>query len=129
MIILCKMVTQHTLLIGVLKEVFEDWLDKSQTVAWKTSRLKSLILSVGNLKNKVHPNNPHTLDELKHTCESIPSIRISELETNLAQCFRKFKNRKDPFWTSTAMVCTFKQLIYFKKYTKSIFHCYSTKLL
>jgi hypothetical protein len=24
MIILCKMVTQHTLLIGVLKEVFED---------------------------------------------------------------------------------------------------------
>jgi hypothetical protein len=36
---------------------------------------------LGNLKNKVYPNNPHTLDELKHNiCETGASVEITELK-------------------------------------------------
>jgi hypothetical protein len=56
MVILCKMVLQHTLTysINVLNEVFEDRLiNKSRIVACKAPRLKSLLfLSVGKSKRQ-----------------------------------------------------------------------------
>jgi hypothetical protein len=41
----------------------------------------------GNLKNKVYSNNPHSLDELKHICETITSIDVSKLK--LASVFSR----------------------------------------
>jgi hypothetical protein len=75
MVILCKIVLLHTLLIIPLifkKKSVRSQIDKSQIVARKVSRLKSLLfLSVGNIESKGYPNNPHTLDELRHICENI----------------------------------------------------------
>jgi hypothetical protein len=66
MVILCKMVLQHTL---------------------------PLILYLwGNLKDKVCSNNPHTLDGRKQSIrETISSIEVSELELVSNNMFKRLE--------------------------------------
>jgi hypothetical protein len=51
--------------------------DKSHAVACRVS-LRSLFVEKPN--NKVHSNNPYTLNELEHICETITSITVSKLK-------------------------------------------------
>jgi hypothetical protein len=84
MVILCKMVLQHTATYSVngLNELFEDRLLSRGLWPARSPDLNPCDFYLwGNLKDKVYSNNPHTLVELQQSIrETISSIEVSELK-------------------------------------------------
>jgi hypothetical protein len=95
MIILCKMVLQHTATysINVLNEVFENRLISRGLWPARSPDLNPCDFYLwGNLKDKVCSNNPHTLVELKQSVrETISSIEVSELKLVSNNIFKRLE--------------------------------------
>jgi hypothetical protein len=76
--------TAHTAIysINVLNEVFEDRPISHGSWPTRSPDLNPCDFYLwGNLKDKVHSYNPHTLAELKQSiCKTISSIEVSELK-------------------------------------------------
>jgi hypothetical protein len=85
--------TTHTATysINVLNEVFEDRLMSPGLWPARSPDLNSCDFYLwGNLKDKVHANNPHTLVELKQSIrETISSIEVSELKLVSDNIFKR----------------------------------------
>jgi hypothetical protein len=45
----------------------------------------------GNFENKVYSNTPNTMDELKHICETITSVEVSELKLVSNNLFQRLE--------------------------------------
>jgi hypothetical protein len=88
MVIICKMVLQHTANYSttVLNEEFEDRLISHRLWPERSPDLNHRDIYVWrNLQSTVFSNNPYILDELKHNiCETFTSIKVSELRLGQA---------------------------------------------
>jgi hypothetical protein len=96
MIILCKMVLQHTLplySINVLNKVFENRLISRGLWPARSPDLNPCDFYLwGDLKDKVYSNNPHTLVDLKQSIrETISSIEVSELKLVSNNLFKRLE--------------------------------------
>jgi hypothetical protein len=67
--------------MNVLNEVSEDSLIGQRLWPARSPGLNPCDFYLwGNLKNNMHSSNPHTSDELTHICDTITSIKVSELK-------------------------------------------------